>query len=802
MDSSTLTITTSKLQLVYKLNQYPTSDSLQIQGIGKDDLDFKGLWHYGQDDDKNLYGTIRSLDQYQPTNLNCTDIGYKKVHDEYLHCSWGLISRNGWHVVNDSQNEVFGGANDWALGQNKDTIDSYFFGHGLNYKQALNDYIQVAGKVPMIPRYGLGIFWTRWYAWDDYTVRSVVEEYQRTSTPLDVYVFDMNWHVKLGWGAYSFDKNLFPFPPDMMQFLKDSGLHVAMNIHDDDGIMDFEDQFVPACQALGLDPNKTGQIKFDSCESYNYSTVVEDILLKPIEDLGTEIWWIDWQQGGVQGGCVDFSFNPTIWLNKQRVTDAKRRYIKGVTTNPIYRRSMVLGRWGGLGNHRYQAGFSGDVPGIDWNNLAFQPYFSATSANVGYGMWSNDLTALGDNSELYIRWTQFIAISGIIRFHERGRSSGGCAEDIYPDVPGGDSSRSCSMWVPYDIPNDYLQIQRNTLKLRISLIPYIYSELQKYHTQGYAYVRPLYYDYPTEQSAYECLTANGSSTQYMFGDNMMVAPIVKAVSTDDRMVQGFYIWMPPNQNWVEQNSGLMISGGSNFSKLWDVSEIPMFVKAGAVIPKKLLDVTDIIGTAQQNYTKLLFEVYPGTQSGSYALYEDDGYSIAYLTNNKSSFINFQYTRDSSSFQATIATQINQPWYDQPLQRTIGLEIYSSYPPNTVSYTVNGQSAINIPYKQNGKNTELHWHYCPSDIAVVIIIPNIVLENNQYVISMSGNFANNNLLYGLKGGIGHSEMAKENLDPTHSTPATIEYNNASLILAAGMGYQLSHYADPQLSLIHI
>lgn len=81
----------------------------------------------------------------------------------------------------------------------------------------------------------------------------------------------------------------------------------------------------------------------------------------------------------------------------------------------------------------------------------------------------------------------------------------------------------------------------------------------------------------------------------------------------------------------------------------------MFVKAGAVIPKKLLDVTDIIGTAQQNYTKLLFEVYPGTQSGSYALYEDDGYSIAYLTNNKSSFINFQYTRDSSSFQATIAT---------------------------------------------------------------------------------------------------------------------------------------------------
>ncbi len=80
----------------------------------------------------------------------------------------------------------------------------------------------------------------------------------------------------------------------------------------------------------------------------------------------------------------------------------------------------MLSRWGGLGNHRYQVGFSGDVPLLTWFNLALQPYYSATSANVAYGYWSHDFTGPGFGMELYTRWSQFGAYSGILRFHERG----------------------------------------------------------------------------------------------------------------------------------------------------------------------------------------------------------------------------------------------------------------------------------------------------------------------------------------------------------------------------------------------
>ena len=57
----------------------------------------------------------------------------------------------------------------------------------------------------------------------------------------------MNWHIKDRWGAYTWDKNLFPYPNDTMKWLKDQGLFISFNIHDDDGIYNYEDQFVPFC---------------------------------------------------------------------------------------------------------------------------------------------------------------------------------------------------------------------------------------------------------------------------------------------------------------------------------------------------------------------------------------------------------------------------------------------------------------------------------------------------------------------------------------------------------------------------
>lgn len=101
----------------------------------------------------------------------------RKVHNESLHCTWGLISRLGWVAYDDSQNWCLTPEYWWDT-PNNDLIDIYFFGHGLNYSAALADFVQVSGRTAMTPRYAAGIWWSRWYDYNDYDVQQVVEDYQ------------------------------------------------------------------------------------------------------------------------------------------------------------------------------------------------------------------------------------------------------------------------------------------------------------------------------------------------------------------------------------------------------------------------------------------------------------------------------------------------------------------------------------------------------------------------------------------------------------------------------------------------
>ena len=101
--------------------------------------------------------------------------------------------------------------------------------------------------------------------------------------------------------------------------------------------------------------------------------------------------------------------NPTWWLNYVHFTDQQREG----------KRPLLFHRWGGLGNHRYQIGFSGDTISV-WDSLAFQPWFTATAANVGYAYWSHDIGGHMPGAvdpELYTRWVQFGAFSPILRTH-------------------------------------------------------------------------------------------------------------------------------------------------------------------------------------------------------------------------------------------------------------------------------------------------------------------------------------------------------------------------------------------------
>ena len=136
-------------------------------------------WRPGTPDVQNLRGTTRTLDRVK---------GATSLEE-------GILSRAGWTLIDDSERPLFDHA-DWPWVQSrpqKVAYDWYFFGYGHAYKEALGDFVRVAGRIPLPPRYAFGAWWSRYWPDTDQELKELVEEFERYDVPLDVLVVDMDW---------------------------------------------------------------------------------------------------------------------------------------------------------------------------------------------------------------------------------------------------------------------------------------------------------------------------------------------------------------------------------------------------------------------------------------------------------------------------------------------------------------------------------------------------------------------------------------------------------------------------------
>ena len=570
------TLTTANLTLTYSggpfsaasLSVRPSSASASSSSSSSSSW----TWRYGMTsaaDHGNLRGTMSSLDSIANITLDCAAAAAEEPRTIYdpagdvnrsrvSHCEFGVASRSGWALVDDSHVPALDEDDWWTDGagrmhRSRGDVDLYLFGHGHDYRAAVKDLNRVGGRVPLLPRRNLGVWWTRWYDFDSTDVAAVPAQFARRSLPLDVLVLDMNWHTKRsGWGGYSWDETLHPRPSEMLGQLRGehAGLGVALNLHDSSGIGTSEDTFAEVSLAMGRSaPNLAfAPIGLDlTNKSYVYA--LEDATLARRESEGVDFFWIDWQQGDAKGNTGQDGprgkMNPIIWLNKMRATSAKRRCVLGIkgasssssssssfssssssssaSTCEKRRRGVVLGRYGGLGNQRYQHGFSGDVLGLTWANLAYQAYFSATASNVNFGFWSHDVSGPGNDHEMYTRWLQLAAYQPIMRMHDRGKSAGKCRG--WPT-----ESHNCATDRPYAAPMAFTEVNEEALRTRAALVPYAYTAAREAHDSGLGLTRPLYYYWPEQEGAYpESMDASLGQTpgtrQYMFGPSLLVAPV-------------------------------------------------------------------------------------------------------------------------------------------------------------------------------------------------------------------------------------------------------------------------------------
>lgn len=594
-DGGNIVVETGKMKLSYKKGSGAFSaDNLTITSGNA--LDKQFTWHPGDEQRDNLGGTYRTLDGYDG-NIYWSWIRDEKVKME-LPLENGIIARDGWTLIDDSKGLLFedngDGDLDWVKERsNVGAQDMYFMAYGHDYKGALNDYIKFAGRIPLPPRYVFGYWWSRYWSYSDAEMRKLVADFEAYDIPLDVLVVDMDWHWteegKGGWTGYTWNDRLFPDSKKFLDFLKSRGLKITLNLHPADGVPAYEDKYASLAEFLGRDLQSKETIKWQSSDK-RFMRGWFDKMLLPLENEGVDFWWLDWQQGLMDDSIK--SLSNTWWLNYC--------VFENQTLNSL-KRPMLYHRWGGLGNHRYQIGFSGDTYST-WESLDYQPYFNTTASNVGYGYWSHDLgghmfARNGEelDRELYTRWMQLGTFLPVMRSH---------------------STKTANMKKePWNLGQPYMPAVTESVKLRYRIAPYIYTAAREAYETGVSLCRPLYYDYPEDEFAYSSETRN----EYLFGNDMLIAPITKPMENGVSVVN---IYLPEG-NWYEVSTGEMIPGPATYERKFLIDEYPVYVKAGAVIP----EYDNSIKNLASNDNKINLVVAPALD-GKYetvsSIYEDNG----------------------------------------------------------------------------------------------------------------------------------------------------------------------------------
>ena len=336
----------------------------------------------------NLLGTTRTLDMYDG------DVCIEKDAYTKLELGTGVCSRSGVAVLDDTESLRL--MDDGRLcKKSSDELDIYVFAFGNEYREAVKALYAITGATPLLPRFAFGNWWSRYHAYTDEEYLYIMDKFEKFDVPLTVATVDMDWHYSnhldeqkgitvsgkatedrgttqqgmwLGWTGYSWNTDLFPDYKSFLEELHKRNLKVTLNLHPADGVRYFEDMYEEMANAMGVDPKTEKQIEFDITDP-NFVNNYFKILHHPYEKDGVDFWWVDWQQGTkskVEGLDPLWALNHYHFLDNGR--DGKH--------------ALLMSRYAGVGSHRYPMGFSGDTV-ISWATLAYLPYFTTTSTNVG-----------------------------------------------------------------------------------------------------------------------------------------------------------------------------------------------------------------------------------------------------------------------------------------------------------------------------------------------------------------------------------------------------------------------------------
>lgn len=548
--------------------------------------------------EKNFYGGRANPTGYLKISVNNSDRYWYYKHPEvrnfkapYLNLidnnkviyHKGLYSIDGFASIDDSKSDIMTQTGEVISRDNKE-IDVYVFVYLKDFQGCLQDYFKITGAPSLLPRYALGNWWSRNDAYNDATLKELVDNFESKDIPISVIMLDKDWHnriidnkkpLKTG---FTFNKELFSAPYEMVSYMHSKGIRIGLSVNPTEGIYPSEELYKIIKEYL--EANEKGIIPFNV---YNprFVDAYLKILIHPLDALGIDFFWVDYFD--------KHKLKELFLLKHYHFYDMMRNY---------KRRPMIFGYNTGVAAHRYPILYSGKTV-VGWDTLRLIPMHNLNASNIGVSWWSHDIggyyKGIEDN-ELYIRFVQLGVFSPILKF-------GADVGKYYKREPWRWSIKT------YSIAKDYL-------KLRHRLIPYLYTEAYSYYKEGKPLIEPVYYRFP------EMYDDPLYKNEYYFGSQLFVSPIIKPKDlVMNRVIHKFFM---PDGMWYDIVTGKKFPGGRNYVSFFKDQDYPVFARSGAIIP--FGDNENINDTTPPKNMEI--QIFPG-RSNTYNLYEDDGLSNLY-----------------------------------------------------------------------------------------------------------------------------------------------------------------------------
>jgi alpha-glucosidase (family GH31 glycosyl hydrolase) len=559
----------------------------------------------------------------------------------------GLLYRDGWYLLDDTSSALYSTATGTATARpghgGAPYQDGYLFGYGDDYQQGLKDLATLTGPSELLPEWAYGVWYSEYMdrTAADYE-NTILPAFRSEGVPLDVLVTDTDFKSPATWDGWEMDPAKFPDPKAFFDWAAGQGLQNTLNIHP--SIVSNDPQFAQA-QATAKNKLTKGSCDGDVC-TYTFDFGDPDQLKaylglhQTMEQDGADFWWLDWCCDNSQSTLAGVT--PDAWINQQYATDADKTVGRGFVLSRAYG-SLQSGGYssptgvptGPWADKRTTVHFTGDTSST-WGTLKFEVgYTPGESAATGLSAVSHDIGGFNDATglkgsetysdggtqksttklpdDLYARWVQLGAFQPVDRLH-------GNHSDRLPWQYGTAARASADKF----------------LNLREDLLPYTYTLAQQANATGVPVARPMYLQYPQEDSAYTT-----ADSEYMYGPDVLVAPVTTPGTTATTSV-----WLPPGTTWTDYFTGKTYPGGTTQKITTGLDTMPVFVRAGAIVPTRTGNVTNDV----QNPLNKVTLTVAGGASGSFKLYEDDGTSAPSAGRSATTAVHYTETKGTRTLR--------------------------------------------------------------------------------------------------------------------------------------------------------